>query len=154
MKVFRWITFSKKGTAGCDIIRIGNPLSFFQRMRVMRGGQVIEDITGYNRVHEVISRLQPSDEQQDNLIEGFGDDFYAGADAIKIGMLHSTKVIEYVIKSLDRIKIKKIVLDPVMVAKGGAKLIDKKAIKSLKLKLICADIVQDVFFRFFCNPYP
>ena len=57
-------------------------------------------------------------------------------DAIKIGMLHSTKVIEHVIKSLDRIKIKKIVLDPVMVAKGGAKLIDNKAIKLLKLKLI------------------
>jgi hydroxymethylpyrimidine kinase/phosphomethylpyrimidine kinase len=56
-------------------------------------------------------------------------------DAIKIGMLHSTKVIDFVIKSLDSIKIKKIVLDPVMVAKGGAKLIDDKAIKSLKLKL-------------------
>ena len=57
-------------------------------------------------------------------------------DAIKIGMLHSTKVIEFVIKSLDRIKIKRIVLDPVMVAKGGAKLIDNKAINSLKSKLI------------------
>ena len=57
-------------------------------------------------------------------------------DAIKIGMLHSTKVIDLVIKSLDNIKIKKIVLDPVMVAKGGAKLIDDQAIKTLKLKLI------------------
>jgi hydroxymethylpyrimidine/phosphomethylpyrimidine kinase len=57
-------------------------------------------------------------------------------DAIKIGMLHSTKVIDSVIKSLDSIKIKIIVLDPVMIAKGGAKLIDDKAIKSLKLKLI------------------
>ena len=57
-------------------------------------------------------------------------------DAIKIGMLHSMKVIDSVIRSLDRIKIKKIVLDPVMVAKGGAKLIDNKAIKLLKLKLI------------------
>ena len=57
-------------------------------------------------------------------------------DAIKIGMLHSTKVIDSVIKSLDNIKVKKIVLDPVMVAKGGAKLINDKAIKSLKLKLI------------------
>jgi hydroxymethylpyrimidine/phosphomethylpyrimidine kinase len=57
-------------------------------------------------------------------------------DAIKIGMLHSTKVIDSVIRSLDRIKIKKIVLDPVMVAKGGAKLIDNNAIKSLKLRLI------------------
>tara|TARA_B100000767_G_scaffold196429_1_gene183415 strand:+ start:359 stop:1171 length:813 start_codon:yes stop_codon:yes gene_type:complete len=57
-------------------------------------------------------------------------------DAIKIGMLHSTKVIDAVIKSLNNIKIKKIVLDPVMVSKGGSKLIDNKAIKSLKLKLI------------------
>jgi hydroxymethylpyrimidine/phosphomethylpyrimidine kinase len=57
-------------------------------------------------------------------------------DAIKIGMLHSTKVIDSVIKSLDSIKIKIIVLDPVMIAKGGTKLIDDKAIKSLKLKLI------------------
>ena len=57
-------------------------------------------------------------------------------DAIKIGMLHSTQVINSVIKSLDSIKIKKIVLDPVMIAKGGAKLIDDKAIKSLKSQLI------------------
>ncbi len=62
-------------------------------------------------------------------------------DAIKIGMLHSTKVIEHVIKSLENLKIKKIVLDPVMVAKGGAKLIDNKAIKSLKLKLISKTIL-------------
>ncbi len=57
-------------------------------------------------------------------------------DAIKIGMLHSSEVIKMVIKALDRIKIKKIVLDPVMVAKGGSKLIDSKAIQLLKLKLI------------------
>jgi hydroxymethylpyrimidine/phosphomethylpyrimidine kinase len=57
-------------------------------------------------------------------------------DAIKIGMLHSTKVIESVINSLKIIKVKKIVLDPVMVAKGGAKLIDDKAIKLLKTKLV------------------
>ena len=49
-------------------------------------------------------------------------------NAIKIGMLHSTKVIEKVIKSLEKIKIKKIILDPVMVAKGGSKLISDQAI--------------------------
>ena len=57
-------------------------------------------------------------------------------DGIKIGMLHSSKVIKSVIRSLDIIKVKKIVLDPVMVAKGGAKLIDNKAIRLLKNKLI------------------
>ncbi|MDA9956275.1 bifunctional hydroxymethylpyrimidine kinase/phosphomethylpyrimidine kinase [Candidatus Pelagibacter sp.] len=57
-------------------------------------------------------------------------------DAVKIGMLHSTKVIKSVINSLDVIKVKKIILDPVMIAKGGAKLIDDKAIQLLKTKLI------------------
>ena len=57
-------------------------------------------------------------------------------DAIKIGMLYSNKVINSVINSLKIIKAKKIVLDPVMVAKGGTKLIDDKAIKLLKDKLI------------------
>ena len=57
-------------------------------------------------------------------------------DAIKIGMLYSTKVIKSVIFSLDRIKVKKIILDPVMIAKGGAKLIDEKAVQLLKNELI------------------
>jgi len=53
-------------------------------------------------------------------------------DAIKIGMLYSSKVINSVINALNTIKISKIVLDPVMVAKSGAKLIDNKAINILK----------------------
>ena len=57
-------------------------------------------------------------------------------DAIKIGMLHSSSVIESVIHSLNLIKVKKIILDPVMIAKGGAKLIDNNAIQLLKDKLI------------------
>ena len=57
-------------------------------------------------------------------------------DAVKIGMLHSPGVIHAVINSLKKIKVTKIVLDPVMVAKGGSKLIDDKAIEIIKKKLI------------------
>ena len=57
-------------------------------------------------------------------------------DAVKIGMLHSSKVILSVIKSIKKLKLKKIILDPVMVAKGGANLINSSAIKTLKSKLI------------------
>ncbi len=57
-------------------------------------------------------------------------------DAIKIGMLHSFEIINAVLKSLNKIRAKKIILDPVMVAKGGAKLIDNRSIKILKSKLI------------------
>jgi len=57
-------------------------------------------------------------------------------DAIKIGMLHSSEVILSVIRTLNKIKTKKIILDPVMVAKGGFKLINEKAIKTLREKLM------------------
>ena len=57
-------------------------------------------------------------------------------DAIKIGMLHSSEVILSVIRALKKVKTKKIVLDPVMVAKGGFKLINEKAIKTLREKLM------------------
>ncbi len=57
-------------------------------------------------------------------------------DAIKIGMLHSTKVINRVIRSLNVMKIKKIILDPVMIAKGGSKLITDQAVKMMKKKLL------------------
>jgi hydroxymethylpyrimidine/phosphomethylpyrimidine kinase len=57
-------------------------------------------------------------------------------DAIKIGMLHSSSVIKAVILALKTIKVSKIVLDPVMIAKGGAKLINDSAIHILKNNLI------------------
>ena len=57
-------------------------------------------------------------------------------NSIKIGMLHSKEVIAAVIQSLKKIDIKKIVLDPVMVAKGGTKLINNEAIDEIKKKLM------------------
>ena len=57
-------------------------------------------------------------------------------DAIKIGMLHSSQVVKKVIESLKKINVNRIILDPVMVAKGGTKLINNRAIQFLKKKLI------------------
>ena len=57
-------------------------------------------------------------------------------NAIKIGMLHSSQVIFSVVNALQKVKTSKIILDPVMIAKGGTRLINKSAIKTLKEKLI------------------
>jgi len=57
-------------------------------------------------------------------------------NGIKIGMLHSSKVIMSVVKALKKVKTSNIILDPVMVAKGGARLINESAVKTLKDKLI------------------
>ena len=57
-------------------------------------------------------------------------------DVIKIGMLHSSSVINSIIKTIKKLNINKIILDPVMVSKGGTKLINNAAVNTLKLKLI------------------
>ena len=60
-----------------------------------------------------------------------------GADAIKTGMLHDAAVIETVAAVLaERVPDTPVVVDPVMVAKGGAPLIEPAAIDTLKRLLI------------------
>lgn len=58
-----------------------------------------------------------------------------GADAIKIGMLHSSEVICCITKALKQYNIKNIVLDPVMVSTSGHKLMQDEAIEALKNEL-------------------
>jgi hydroxymethylpyrimidine/phosphomethylpyrimidine kinase len=60
-----------------------------------------------------------------------------GADAVKTGMLHDEGVIDAVASVLEaRAASVPLVLDPVMVAKGGAPLIEMSAIDALKRRLI------------------
>lgn len=59
-----------------------------------------------------------------------------GTDAIKIGMLHSSELIRAVKQSLNEYSIRNIVLDPVMVATSGDKLLQDEAINTLKNELI------------------
>lgn len=59
-----------------------------------------------------------------------------GADAAKTGMLADAGIIEAVSDRVGRWKVKNLVVDPVMVAKGGAKLLADDAVNSLKTKLL------------------
>ncbi|MDH6535007.1 bifunctional hydroxymethylpyrimidine kinase/phosphomethylpyrimidine kinase [Parabacteroides sp. 52] len=59
-----------------------------------------------------------------------------GADAIKIGMLHSSELIRAVKETLSCYPIRNIVLDPVMVATSGDNLLQKEAVDTLKNELI------------------
>ena len=58
-----------------------------------------------------------------------------GVDAVKIGMLHSPEIVLAVADAVDRHALKKVVLDPVMVATSGAVLIDNPAIEVLVREL-------------------
>jgi len=58
-----------------------------------------------------------------------------GADCVKIGMLHSTEVIECVTGMLGEFGITNVVLDPVMVATSGDRLIREDAVEALQHRL-------------------
>lgn len=63
-------------------------------------------------------------------------------DAIKIGMVSSPEIVEAIAASLEKYKAKNIVLDPVMVATSGAKLLKEEAMDSLINRLIpLADVI-------------
>jgi len=59
-----------------------------------------------------------------------------GVDAVKIGMLFSPELIRIVAENLKRFEVRAIVLDPVMVAQSGDKLLQDEAIAALKQHLI------------------
>lgn len=63
-------------------------------------------------------------------------------DAVKIGMVSSAEIIEVIANKLSQYKAKNIVVDPVMVATSGSKLISDDAIGTLKERLFpIADIL-------------
>ena len=59
-----------------------------------------------------------------------------GADAIKIGMLHSAEVVNLVADKIEHYGIRNVVLDPVMVSTSGHRLIEESAIEVIKSRLI------------------
>ena len=72
-----------------------------------------------------------------------------GADAVKIGMLHSGELIRTVFEELDKFRLRNIVLDPVMVSTSGHRLIEEEAINVLRSVLIprARVITPNVFMK-------
>lgn len=113
-------------------------LKTFQ-MRGVFGTSVITAITAQNTlgVHGVQMLDLDIVAQQ---IAAIGDDFQIAA--YKIGMLGTAEMIECVADCLPKQNFGKLVLDPVMVAKGGASLLQKDAICALKQHLLpLADVL-------------
>ncbi len=94
---------------------------------------VITAITSQNTVGITAIYPIPIDHIQSQMRAVLSD---IGTDAVKIGMLHNSQTIEAVYEVLTEYKVKNIVLDPVMVATSGNKLLQDDAIKTLQDKLI------------------
>jgi hydroxymethylpyrimidine/phosphomethylpyrimidine kinase len=65
-----------------------------------------------------------------------------GADAVKIGMLYSARLIRIVAEELHRYRARNVVLDPVMVAQSGDRLLESDAVGAIREHLMpLAEIV-------------
>src|SRR4026208_2349309 len=59
-----------------------------------------------------------------------------GADAVKIGMLANAAIVEAVVAAVRALDLPQVVVDPVMVAKGGDRLLDVDAVAALRSELL------------------
>jgi hydroxymethylpyrimidine/phosphomethylpyrimidine kinase len=87
-----------------------------------------QNTTGVSQIMEV------TPEFLDEELEMIFTDIYP--DAVKIGMISSCSLISTVRKKLEKFQAKHIVLDPVMVATSGAKLLQDDAIEALRKELL------------------
>ncbi|MCX7274793.1 MAG: bifunctional hydroxymethylpyrimidine kinase/phosphomethylpyrimidine kinase, partial [Burkholderiales bacterium] len=82
-----------------------------------------QNTTGVRAIHAVPSDILAA--QIDAVVEDIG------VDVVKIGMLHSAATVHTVVEALERHDLRRVVLDPVMVATSGAALIDPSAVTAL-----------------------
>jgi hydroxymethylpyrimidine/phosphomethylpyrimidine kinase len=87
-----------------------------------------QNTLGVTAIHEVPTDVIAA--QMDAILSDIG------ADAVKTGMLSSSDIIETVAQELQRQSIAQLVVDPVMVAKGGDRLLQEDAVEALKTRLL------------------
>lgn len=107
-------------------------LKTFQELGVF-GMSALTAITAQNTlgVHGVYPLSVDAVEQQ---VIAIGEDM--GTDAVKTGMLFSGEIIRAVANQVKKFGWNKLVVDPVMVAKGGSPLLQQEAIQSLREHLL------------------
>lgn len=130
MAVYKALTIAGSDSGGGAGIQAD--LKTFQELGAF-GMSAITAVTAQNTlgVHGVYPISVDGIVEQINAI---GEDL--GTDALKTGMLFSSEIIEAVSERIRYFNWKNLVIDPVMVAKGGAKLLKDDAIHALKEKLI------------------
>jgi hydroxymethylpyrimidine/phosphomethylpyrimidine kinase len=107
-------------------------LKTFQELEVF-GMSALTAVTAQNTlgVHAVYPMTAEAVVKQ---IQAIGEDI--GADAVKTGMLFNAEIIEAVAAQLRIYGWKNVVVDPVMIAKGGASLLQMEAISAMKKYLL------------------
>ncbi|WP_152394120.1 bifunctional hydroxymethylpyrimidine kinase/phosphomethylpyrimidine kinase [Paenibacillus guangzhouensis] len=107
-------------------------LKTFQELQVY-GMTAITAITAQNTLGvQAVYPMSPDAVRQQ--IESVGTDL--GVDAVKTGMLFDSEIIRVVAEQIRKFDWKHVVVDPVMIAKGGSELLRSEAVRALQADLI------------------
>lgn len=130
MSVRRALTIAGSDSGGGAGIQAD--LKTFQELGVF-GMSAVTAITAQNTlgVHGVYPMTAKAVEQQIDVV--LSD---IGVDAVKTGMLFSADIIEAAARKLKEHQCKHVIVDPVMIAKGGASLLQEEATEALKQVLL------------------
>jgi len=130
MAIYKALTIAGSDSGGGAGIQAD--LKTFQELDVY-GMSVITVLTAQNTlgVQGVYPQsLEAIEAQIDSVLSDIG------ADAMKTGMLYSAEIITMVASKLRQYKVRNLVVDPVMYAKGGAPLLQPEAMDALKRELL------------------
>ncbi len=97
------------------------------------GTSAITAVTAQNTLGVTMWQAMPADLVTAQ-IEAVAADI--GADAVKIGMLANAAIVEAVAAAILDLDLPLVVVDPVMVAKGGDKLLEDDAVAALRTELL------------------
>ena len=107
-------------------------LKTFAAHRVF-GTSAITAVTAQNTLGVTMWRAMPTDLVTAQIEAVAGD---IGADAVKIGMLASAAIVEAVAATIAELDLPHVVVDPVMVAKGGDRLLEEDAVAAMRTELL------------------
>jgi hydroxymethylpyrimidine/phosphomethylpyrimidine kinase len=130
MTVYKALTIAGSDSGGGAGIQAD--LKTFQELQVF-GMSAITAVTAQNTlgVHGVFPMSPEAVAQQ---IEAVGSDL--GVDAVKTGMLFNSEIITAAAEQIKRFGWRHLVVDPVMIAKGGALLLQQEAVRALREHLL------------------
>ncbi len=97
------------------------------------GTNAITAVTAQNTLGVTTWRAMPADLVTAQIEAIAGD---IGADAVKVGMLATAAIVEAVAAAIEALELPQVVVDPVMVAKGGDRLLEEDAVVAMRAELL------------------
>ena len=97
------------------------------------GTSAITAVTAQNTLGVVAWQALPSDLVTAQIEAVAGD---IGVDAVKTGMLANAAIVEVVAAAIESLDLPFVVVDPVMIAKGGDRLLEPDAVSAIRAELL------------------